>query len=88
MADREVNDAFARSFLRALPPELVARLRAAGERTDDPGGTTIYRAGSDPRAVLVVQDLIRVYMTSSEGRQVTVRYARQGRPPRVSGHER
>ena len=78
MADREVNDAFARSFLRALPPELVARLRAAGERTDDPGGTTIYRAGSDPRAVLVVQDLIRVYMTSSEGRQVTVRYARPG----------
>ena len=78
MADREVNDAFARSFLRALPPELVARLRAAGERTDYPAGTTIYRAGSDPRAVLVVQGLIRVYMTSSEGRQVTVRYARPG----------
>jgi len=38
----------------------------------------IYRAGSDPRAVLVVQGLIRVYMTSSEGRQVTVRYARPG----------
>jgi CRP-like cAMP-binding protein len=28
--------------------------------------------------VLVVQGLIRVYMTSSEGRQVTVRYARSG----------
>ena len=78
MADREVNDAFARSFLRALPPELVAALRSEGERTDYPAGTTIYRAGSDPRAVLVVQGLIRVYMTSSEGRQVTVRYARPG----------
>ena len=78
MADREVNDAFARSFLRALPQELVAALRAEGERTDYPAGTTIYRAGSDPRAVLVVQGLIRVYMTSSEGRQVTVRYARPG----------
>ena len=78
MADREVNDAFARSFLRALPPELVAALRAEGERADYPAGTTIYRAGSDPRAVLVVQGLIRVYMTSSEGRQVTVRYARPG----------
>ena len=78
MADREVNDAFARSFLRALPPELVAALRAEGERADYPAGTTIYRAGSDPRAVLVVQGLIRVYMRSSEGRQVTVRYARPG----------
>ncbi|MGE5291346.1 MAG: Crp/Fnr family transcriptional regulator [Micromonosporaceae bacterium] len=78
MADREVDDALARSFLRALPPELVARLRAEGERTDYPAGTTIYRAGSDPRAVLVVQGLIRVFMTSSEGRQVTVRYARPG----------
>jgi len=78
VADLEVNDAFARSFLRALPRELVARLRAEGERTDYPAGTMIYRAGSDPRAVLVVQGLIRVYMTSSEGRQVTVRYARPG----------
>jgi CRP/FNR family cyclic AMP-dependent transcriptional regulator len=78
VADREVDDAFARSFLRALPQDLVAALRAEGERTDYPAGTTIYRAGSDPRAVLVVQGLIRVYMTSSEGRQVTVRYARSG----------
>jgi CRP/FNR family transcriptional regulator len=77
VADREVDDAFAHSFLRALPQELVAALRAEGERTDYPAGTTIYRAGSDPRAVLVVQGLIRVYMTSSE-RQVTVRYARSG----------
>ena len=78
MADRDVNDAFARSFLRALPPELAGRLRAEGEHTGYPAGTTIYRAGSDPRAVLVVQGLIRVYMTSSEGRRVTVRYARPG----------
>jgi CRP/FNR family transcriptional regulator, cyclic AMP receptor protein len=78
VTDREVNDAFARSFLRGLPQELVATLRTEGERTDYPAGTTIYRAGADPRAVLVVQGLIRVYMRSSEGRQVTVRYARPG----------
>src|SRR6266581_4918619 len=35
-------------------------------------------SGSGPRAALVVQGLIRVYMTSLEGRQVTVRYARPG----------
>ncbi len=53
-------------------------MRSEGERADYPAGTTIYRAGSAPRAALVVQGLIRVYMTSLEGRQVTVRYARPG----------
>jgi CRP/FNR family transcriptional regulator len=76
VADQEVEEALARSFLGRLPPEVVARLRAEGERADYPAGTTIYRAGSGPRAMLVVRGLIRVYMTSPEGRQVTVRYVR------------
>jgi CRP/FNR family transcriptional regulator, cyclic AMP receptor protein len=78
VADRDVEGALARSFLGRLPPEVVARLRAAGERADYPAGTTIYRAGSGPRAMLVVRGLFRVYMSSVEGRQVTVRYARPG----------
>lgn len=76
VADREVADAMAGSFLGKLPAGLVDRLLAEGERTDYPAGTTVYREGSAPRAVLVVQGLLRVYMTSAEGRQVTVRYAR------------
>ena len=47
MADQEVEDALARSFLAGLPPELVDGLRAEGERADYPAGTTVYRAGSD-----------------------------------------
>ena len=78
MADREVEDALARSFLAGLPPELVDGLRDDGERADYPAGTTVYRAGSDPRAALVVRGLLRVFLTSAEGRQVTVRYARPG----------
>jgi CRP/FNR family cyclic AMP-dependent transcriptional regulator len=78
MADREVDDALARSFLADLPPELAGRLRAEGERADYPAGTTVYRAGSGPRAGLVVGGLLRVYLMSVEGRQVTVRYARPG----------
>jgi len=66
----------ARSFLGKLPSEVVLRLTAEGERTDYPAGTTFYQEGSAPRAALVVTGLIRVYMASSEGRQVTVRYAR------------
>jgi CRP/FNR family transcriptional regulator len=78
MADQEVDDALAGSFLAGLPPELVGRLRDEGERADYPAGTTVYRAGSEPRAALVVRGLLRVFLTSAEGRQVTVRYARPG----------
>ena len=78
MVDREVDEALARSFLAELPAELAGRLRAEGERDDYPAGTTVYRAGDDPRAALVVRGLIRVFLSSPGGRQVTVRYARPG----------
>jgi CRP/FNR family transcriptional regulator, cyclic AMP receptor protein len=77
VADREVAEAMARSFLGKLPGEVVDRLLAEGERSDYPAGTTIYREGAAPRTALVVQGLLRVYLTSAEGRQVTVRYARE-----------
>ena len=77
VADREVADAMARSFLGKLPVEVADRLLAEGERSDYPAGTTIYREGAAPRTALVVQGLLRVYLTSAEGRQVTVRYARE-----------
>jgi len=78
MADREVAGAMARSFLGRLPPDLVDDMLAAGDRIDVPAGSTVYREGSPPRTLLVVRGLLRVYMTSPEGRQVTVRYARDG----------
>jgi CRP/FNR family transcriptional regulator len=78
VADREVDDALARSFLAQLPAELAGRLREEGERADFAAGTTVYRAGADPLAALVVRGLIRVYLSSPGGRQVTVRYARPG----------
>lgn len=78
MADRAVDDALARSFLAELPADLLGRLREEGERADYPAGTTVYRAGDDPRAAVVVRGLIRVFLSSPEGRQVTVRYTRPG----------
>ena len=74
--DNDVAAAVAGSFLAGLPPDLVAALMDAGERADYPAGSTIYRPGAYPRALLVVDGLLRVYMTAPEGRQVTVRYAR------------
>ncbi len=73
-----MDHAFARSFLAQLPAELAGTLREEGERVEYPAGTTVYRAGSDPQAGLVVRGLIRVYLSSPQGRQVTVRYARGG----------
>ena len=73
-----MDDALARSFLAKLPAELTRRLQEDGERADYPAGTTVYRAGSDPQAALVVRGLIRVFLSSPGGRQVTVRYARPG----------
>jgi CRP/FNR family transcriptional regulator, cyclic AMP receptor protein len=77
VADQEVADALQGSFLGRLPRDVVDELVAGGQRTDYPAGSTIYREGSPPRAALVVRGLLRVYMTSPEGRQVTVRYARE-----------
>jgi CRP/FNR family transcriptional regulator len=78
MADPEVAGAMARSFLGRLPPDLVDELLAAGDRIEVPASSTLYREGSPPRTFLVVRGLLRVYMSSPEGRQVTVRYARGG----------
>jgi len=78
VADSDVVDAMRRSFLGGLPDEVSDALLAAGERNDYPAGVTVYRQGAAPRAALVIEGLLRVYMTSAEGRQVTVRYARDG----------
>src|SRR3954452_8929558 len=78
VVDLDVDDALQRSFLGRLPAELIATLRSEGERADYPAGTTVYRSGDAPRAALVVRGLIRVFLSSPEGRQVTVRYAQPG----------
>lgn len=76
VADEELVAAMARSFLGGLPSGLLDELLVAGDRIDLPAGGTIYRQGDYPRTFLVLRGLLRVYMTSAEGRQVTVRYAR------------
>jgi CRP/FNR family transcriptional regulator, cyclic AMP receptor protein len=78
MVDRDVDEALASSFLAGLPAEVAAQLRAEGEQADYPAGVTIYRPGASPQTALVVHGLLRVYLSSAEGRQVTVRYARPG----------
>ena len=78
MTSPDVHFAAEQSFLGGLPRGLVDELLTAGTCVDVPSGTTVYRPGDDPRAFLVVHGLLRVYMSSPEGRQVTVRYTRVG----------
>jgi CRP/FNR family transcriptional regulator len=78
MGDREVEDALARSFLAELPAEVVSELVCGGERADYPAGTTVYQPRSEPKTALVVRGLLRNFLVSPEGRQVTYRYTRPG----------
>ena len=80
--DPDVAEALAKSFLGRLPSEVVDPLVADQIRLDYPTGTTIYRGGEPTRALLMVSGLIRAFVTSREGRQVTIRY---GRPTEVLG---
>ena len=78
MPDREIDDALARSFLAELPAEVVSELLVGGERADYPAGTTVYQPRSEPQTALVVRGLLRNFLVSPEGRQVTYRYTRPG----------
>lgn len=65
-------------FLFALPRGAAERLLAEGIRINVPAGALIYRDDERPRLIVVVNGLLRVFLSSADGRQVTVRYARTG----------
>ena len=65
-------------FLGRLPRDAAERLMGEAIRINLPGGAVVYRDEDSPRLIVVVKGLLRVFLTSSDGRQVTVRYARSG----------
>ena len=76
--DDPVHAAIERSFLSGLPRAALDRLLDGAVLESVAAGTTTYRAGGEPRPSLVVSGLLRSYFAGPDGRQVTVRYARQG----------
>jgi CRP/FNR family transcriptional regulator len=66
----------AKSPLSELPPALIEQLLADAQHIAVPRYTTIYNVEDNPRCALIISGLIRVYMASPDGRQVTVRYVR------------
>jgi len=67
-----------KGFLAALPHDAAERLRAEAIRINLPAGSVVYRDEESPRLIVVVKGLLRVFLTSADGRQVTARYARSG----------
>ena len=64
--------------LSALPAAVLTRLLDGQTIVRAAAGGVLYRPGEVAGLHLVVDGLLRVSMTSEEGRQVTVRYARRG----------
>lgn len=65
-------------FLATLASDVRERLLAEAVRIYVPAGVLVYRADERPRVVIVIHGLLRIFLSSSEGRQTTVRYVRSG----------
>ena len=73
----------------SLPVQTVKRLTSAGSEFAVPAGATVYKEADAERFGVILRGLLRVYMLTSDGRQVTVRYVRPadllGAPALVGG---
>ena len=76
--EEDLRAAVDASALLDLPASAVQALLNGAVEVQLPPAATLYRDADRPRAGIVVRGLVRVYMTSPEGRHITVRYARPG----------
>jgi CRP/FNR family transcriptional regulator len=65
-------------FLSALPEDAAERLLAEAIRIRVPAGALVARERESPRVLVVLDGLLRVFLRSADGRELTVRYARTG----------
>ena len=78
MRDPELMAAVEAGPLRDLPVPVVDRILREATLVRASAGTTLYHPGDPVGLHVVVAGLMRVALTSPEGRQVTIRYARRG----------
>lgn len=78
MLDELARDGLQGGFLFELPQDAAERLLTGAIRISVPAGALIYRDDEGPRVIVVISGLLRVFLRSADGRQVTVRYARSG----------
>lgn len=78
MVDDRVLDHLGGGFVSSLPKEAAERLLAGAITISVPAGALIGGDEESPRVIVVVHGLLRIFLRSADGRQVTVRYARSG----------
>jgi CRP/FNR family transcriptional regulator len=77
--DPTVAIAIARSRLRSLPGATLARLFEHTVSLEVPAGAVPQRQGRESMVPgLLISGLLRVFLTTTDGRQMTVRYVRPG----------
>jgi CRP/FNR family transcriptional regulator, cyclic AMP receptor protein len=75
----EVEGALEASFFGALPDEARDRLISDAMLLQLPAGSDLVRVGEAWAGLLLVASgLFKTYLTSPDGRLVTIRYARRG----------
>lgn len=81
-SDRLSDDertAIAASSLGSLPQDVIAELTAGAKRLHMPARSTLHHEGEDsPHLELVLAGLVRVQVSATDGRMMTVRYGRPG----------
>lgn len=77
--DPVVRAAVALSHLATVPEPLLEPLLADAMRLSVPAGSLVRREGErGPHIELVIEGLVRVFVSSPDGRTLTVRYCRRG----------
>ena len=61
-----------------VPSEILVRLLARSRRRTIGAFEPVFPADQSPHVAIVLDGSVRSYLTASDGRQVTVRYARRG----------
>jgi CRP/FNR family transcriptional regulator, cyclic AMP receptor protein len=79
IVDAAVRHAISLSHLHELPDDKVEELLAGALRVRIPAGAVTHREGDSPAHLeLVLSGLVRVYVSSPDGRTMTIRYCRPG----------
>lgn len=78
MLDDRHRAALARSGFAVLPDETQEALVDGASFLDVPAGGSFMRLGGPYFASVVIEGLIRTFLVSPEGRELTVRYTRPG----------